>query len=55
MKQFGEALNRSSDETSPIEHAAREFHGYYGSQYALPADDAERQRYLLFSLLDQRA
>ncbi|KAJ7806431.1 S-adenosyl-L-methionine-dependent methyltransferase [Mycena olivaceomarginata] len=37
----------SNNETPPIEHAAREFHAYYGSQYALPADDAERQRLLI--------
>ncbi|KAJ6457964.1 S-adenosyl-L-methionine-dependent methyltransferase [Mycena sanguinolenta] len=37
----------SSDDTSPIEHATREFHGYPGAQYALPADDGERQRLLL--------
>ncbi|KAF7341172.1 S-adenosyl-L-methionine-dependent methyltransferase [Mycena venus] len=31
----------------PIEHAPREHHEYPGAQYALPADDAERQRLVI--------
>ncbi|KAJ7260478.1 S-adenosyl-L-methionine-dependent methyltransferase [Mycena haematopus] len=36
-----------NNDTSPIQHATREFHGYAGAQYALPADDAENQRLLV--------
>ncbi|KAF8174321.1 S-adenosyl-L-methionine-dependent methyltransferase [Mycena galopus ATCC 62051] len=35
------------DESSAILHATREYHAYPGAQYALPADDVERQRLLL--------
>jgi len=37
----------NDNSTSPIEHTARAYQAYPGSQYALPADDVEQERLIL--------
>ncbi|KAJ6516921.1 S-adenosyl-L-methionine-dependent methyltransferase [Mycena vitilis] len=39
-------MNGSTENVVAIEHATRQYHAYPGAQYALPTDDAERQRLL---------
>ncbi|KAF8187573.1 hypothetical protein K438DRAFT_1764736 [Mycena galopus ATCC 62051] len=45
---MSQLANASLDNSPATVYASREYHGYTGTQYALPTNDAERRRFLGF-------